>query len=200
MSRLEAALCELVAAVLVGSIAEPVVAQAWTSSALWNEHESRTALEIQPVIQYGPWGVPNIGRITLGASRRDSLSYPAFSLGVSAAGFVVPLSRVVSAGLFTRSLLREGAQRTQLQAILAYRLGAGWSISAGDVRFTIDWAKGRPNVPLGVQLGVVCPVFEQPIRFFVSPQYSLKDVPGADRFKLLVGIALHASRRDTTNR
>jgi hypothetical protein len=93
----------------------------------------------------------------------------------------------------TQSLSSSRTQLTRLEPVLAYELVSGWSVPAGDLQFRIDWAKERAsNLPLGVQLGVVCPVFEQPIRFFVSPQYNLKDTSGTDRFKVMVGFALLA--------
>jgi hypothetical protein len=107
----------------------------------------------------------------------------------------------VGQGRLAQSLLSERPELTQPLATLPDELSSGWSTPAGDFEFTIDWAKGRwANLPVGVQLGVVCPVFEQPIRFFVSPQYNLKDAPGTDRFKVMVGIALVAWGSDTTKR
>jgi hypothetical protein len=209
MTKLKTALCELAASFLAWNVVESAVTPAVTASAdfttsVWNEAESRTMFTFQPVVPYGLWSIPRSARLILpypvvGMAERERSNPSTYAFG-PAAGFVVPLSSVVTAGWFTprsksrrggQSLFSERTQLTQLQPLLAYQPGAGWSVSAGDLQIRIDWAKGRlSKVPIGVQLGVVCPVFEQPIRFFVSPQYDLKDVPGTDRFKVLVGIAL----------
>jgi hypothetical protein len=44
--------------------------------------------------------------------------------------------------------------------------------------------------PIGVQLGKVLPVFGQPMRFALNPQFDLKDLPGASEFKVLLTIQL----------
>jgi hypothetical protein len=127
-------------------------------------------------------------------SSRESSNPSKFALG-PAVGIIVPASPSLTAGLFTQSLFSPDVQLTQLQPILAYQLGGGWSVSAGDLQYTVDWSTGRwSNIPIGAQLGVVCPVFGQPIRFSVGPQYNLIDNGGADRFKVLVGVALLAPK------
>jgi hypothetical protein len=143
--------------------------------------------------------VPIAGvRLALGPvfnfSSRESSNPSKFALG-PAVGIIVPASPSLTAGLFTQSLFNADVQLTQLQPILAYQLGGGWSVSAGDLQFTVDWSTGRwSNIPIGAQLGVVCRVFGQPIRFSVGPQYNLIDNGGADRFKVLVGVALLAPK------
>jgi hypothetical protein len=113
-----------------------------------------------------------------------------------AVGAVVPLSRRLSIGAFTQNLFGKGTAISQVQPIIAYQLGGGWALSAGDLQFAYDWDAGRfVSLPIGAQIGVVTPVAGQPFRFSVNPQYNLADVTGAGRFKVVVAVALLAPLR-----
>ena len=59
------------------------------------------------------------------------------------------------------------------------------------MQWPYDWHRNEfVSLPIGVQLGKVQAVGGQPMRFAVNPQYDLKDLPGASRFKVLLTIQL----------
>ncbi len=135
------------------------------------------------------WGRLGIGGVaTLFQREADVAGHMA---GGPAVGFVVAASKKLNWGLFNQNLFGNDVQVSQLQPILAYQLGNGWSLSLGDLQFPYDWDRGEfLSLPIGVQLGKVLPVAGQPMRFAVNPQYDLEDVPGAPRFKVLFTITL----------
>jgi hypothetical protein len=138
---------------------------------------STTKLAIGPVFQFSAGGSSN----------------PAKAAGGPAFGVVVQVTKKLSLGVFNQNLFGDELAASQLQPIVAYQLGAGWSLSAGDLQFTFDWRETRwTNIPLGVQLGAVYPIFGQPIRFFVGPQYNVRQLQGTDEFRVSAGITLLA--------
>ena len=101
------------------------------------------------------------------------------------------VSRKLNLGLFNQNLFGSDVAISQMQPILAYQLGSGWSLSLGDLQWPYDWKRDEfLSMPIGVQLGKVLPVAKQPMRFAVNPQYDLKDLPGSSRFKVLFTITL----------
>jgi len=113
-----------------------------------------------------------------------------------AVGVVVPLSKRLNVGAFTQNLFGKGTAISQLQPIIAYQLGGGWALSAGDLQLIYDWDAGRfVSLPIGAQIGVVTPVAGQPFRFSLNPQYNFADVTGAGRFKVVFTVALLAPLR-----
>jgi hypothetical protein len=140
---------------------------------------STTKLAIGPVFQFSS-----------GAS-----SNPAKVAGGPALGVIVQVGKSLTLGVFNQNLFGNELAASQLQPVVAYQLGAGWSLSAGDLQFTFDWRDTRwTNVPLGAQLGAVYPIFGQPIRFFVAPQYNVRRAAGTDEFRVSAGITLLAPR------
>jgi hypothetical protein len=135
------------------------------------------------------WGRLGVGAVgNLVQSEKDADGHFA---GGPAIGFVVVASKKLNWGLFNQNLFGKGVQVSQLQPILAYQLGNGWSLSLGDLQFPYDWDRGEfVSLPIGLQLGKVLPVASQPMRFAVNPQYDLKDIPGATRFKVLFTVTL----------
>jgi hypothetical protein len=97
--------------------------------------------------------------------------------------FVRPSKRLLI-GAFSQNLFAAHVGITQLQPVVTYQLGHGWSLSAGDAQFTYDWERDEwTNLPLGFQIGVVRVVLKQPFRFYVNPQWNLKDITGAVKSK-----------------
>lgn len=135
------------------------------------------------------WGRLGLGAVgSLVQSEKDVEGHLA---GGPAIGFVAQASKKLNWGVFNQNLFGKGVQISQLQPILAYQLGNGWSLSLGDLQFPYDWDRGEfLSLPIGVQLGKVLKVVGQPIRFAVNPQYDLKDVPGATRFKAVFTVTL----------
>jgi hypothetical protein len=108
-----------------------------------------------------------------------------------AIGFVAPVSKKLNLGLFNQNLFGDGVSISQIQPIAAYQLGSGWSLSLGDLQWPWDWDRDEfVSMPIGVQLGRVLPLAGQPMRFSINPQYDLKDLPGASRFKVNFTIQL----------
>ncbi len=135
------------------------------------------------------WGRLGVGAVgSLVQSEKEVAGHLA---GGPAIGFVAQASKKLNWGVFNQNLFGNDVQISQLQPILAYQLGNGWSLSLGDLQFPYDWDRGEfLSLPIGVQLGKVQKVAGQPMRFAVNPQYDLKDVPGAPRFKVLLTITL----------
>lgn len=137
------------------------------------------------------WGNLAVGvdmRLTPGSADDDG----GFSIG-PAVGAVAPLSKRLAVGAFTQNLFGTGTAISQVQPIVAYQLGGGWALSAGDLQFSYDWNAGRfVSLPIGAQIGVVAPVAGQPFRFSLNPQYNFADVTGAERFKVVFNVALLA--------
>jgi hypothetical protein len=68
---------------------------------------------------------------------------------------------------------------SQIQPVIAYQLGHGWSLSAGDLQFAYDWEAARwISLPVGLQIGKVTKPGSQPVRFAINPQYNLKNDSG----------------------
>lgn len=115
-----------------------------------------------------------------------------FAVG-PAVGVMKPISKRLNTGLFTQNLFAGHVGITQIQPIVAYQLGHGWALSAGDLQFTYDWELGTwVQVPLGFQIGAVRSVGGQPMRFALNPQYNFRDLTGADKFKLTFTVTLLA--------
>ena len=115
-----------------------------------------------------------------------------FAIG-PAVGAVVPLSKRLSAGAFTQNLFATGVAITQLQPIVAYQLGQGWALSAGDLQFVYDWNTGEwVSLPIGFQIGKVQRVAGQAMRFSLNPQWNLKDITGAIKAKVVFTVTLLA--------
>ncbi len=103
----------------------------------------------------------------------------------------MPRSKRLNVGLFSQNLFAGDVGITQLQPIVAYQLGNGWALSAGDLQFTYDWERGEwKSVPIGFELGVVRPIAGQAFRFAVSPQWNLRDSEGADKAKVMFRLTL----------
>jgi hypothetical protein len=137
------------------------------------------------------WGRLGVGPVmNVQESARDSEGK--FAIG-PAVGAVVPLSKKFSVGAFTQNLFGTGVAITQLQPIIAYQLGNGWALSAGDLQFAYDWNRDEwVSIPLGFQFGVVRVVGKQPFRFSINPQWNLKDITGADKMKVAFTVTLLA--------
>jgi hypothetical protein len=98
---------------------------------------------------------------------------------------VVNLSKKLKVGLFSQNLLAGDTAISQLQPVLAYQLGNGWSLSAGDLQFIYDWEASQwLSAPVGFQLGKVTKFGSQPVRLAANPQYNLIDREGLNEWSL----------------
>lgn len=137
---------------------------------------------------WGRWGVGPVFQLSEGASGRDDQ----FGFG-AAVGAVYGINPDLNVGLFNQNLFGDDLAISSFQPIVAYQLGNGWALSAGDLQIVFDWDRGRfAQVPLGFQLGVVQPVLGQPMRFFVNPQWNLVDTEGTFDSRILLGVTLIA--------
>ena len=137
------------------------------------------------------WGRLGIGPVmSLSESASDAESK--FAIG-PAVGAMVPISKKLSVGAFTQNLFATGVAITQLQPIVAYQLGHGWALSAGDLQFVYDWDMGEwVSVPIGFQIGKVQKVAGQPMRLSLNPQWNLKDITGASKAKVVFTVTMLA--------
>ena len=137
------------------------------------------------------WGRLAFGPV-MSLSESASAAPSKFAIG-PAVGAMKPLSKKLSVGLFTQNLFAAHVGITQMQPIVAYQLGHGWALSAGDLQFTYDWERGGwVLVPIGFQIGVVRPVARQPVRFALNPQWNLRNVTGADKVQITFTVTLLA--------
>ena len=135
---------------------------------------------------WGRLGIGAVGSFT--AATSDVAGHAA---GGPAIGFVAAASKKLNWGLFNQNLFGTGVKVSQFQPILAYQLGNGWALSLGDLQWPYDWDRDEfVSMPIGFQIGKVLPVAKQPMRFAINPQYDLKDLPGASRFKILFTVTL----------
>ena len=103
----------------------------------------------------------------------------------AAIGGVYNVSKRLKVGLFSQNVFWDDTAATQLQPIIAYQLGDGWSLSAGDAQFTYDGeAKRWTNIPIGFQLGKVTKFGQLPVRLAVKPQYNRKDDRGLNEWSV----------------
>jgi hypothetical protein len=135
------------------------------------------------------WGRIGIGAVGSFAAATSEVSAHA-TVG-PAIGLVAGVSKKLNLGLFNQNLFGNDVAISQFQPIAAYQLGSGWSLSLGDLQWPYDWDRGEfVSMPIGLQLGKVLPVANQPMRFAVNPQYDLKDLPGSSRFRILFTVTL----------
>jgi hypothetical protein len=126
------------------------------------------------------WGRYALGLVA-SLSSEDSAA-DEFAIG-PAIGAVWVLSKKFNIGVFNQNVFAGDTAVSQIQPVVAYQLGNGWSLSAGDLQIVYDWKSGRfVSIPVGFQIGKVTKLFGQPVRWGVNPQYNLKDDPGLERF------------------
>ncbi len=107
-----------------------------------------------------------------------------FSMG-PAVGFVAKAGQKLQLGLFSQNLFAGDTALSQIQPVIAYQLGQGWSVSAGDLQFAYDWKASQwVSAPVGFQIGKVASIGQQPVRFAVNPQYNLIDRDGLDEWSV----------------
>ena len=137
------------------------------------------------------WGRLGIGPV-MSLAESASNAESKFSIG-PAVGAVVPMSKKLNVGGFTQNLFASGVAITQLQPIVAYQLGSGWALSAGDLQFVYDWNLDEwVSLPIGFQIGKVLKVAGQPMRLSLNPQWNLKDIEGANKAKIVFTATLLA--------
>lgn len=134
---------------------------------------------------WGRWILGGVATMSSSESTGDDFAIgPAF-------GAVVPISKKLTVGAFSQNVFAGDTALSQLQPIVAYQLGEGWSLSAGDLQFGYDWKADRwVSIPIGFQIGKVMALGSQPIRLALNPQYNLADDPGLFAWKVSLTFAL----------
>jgi hypothetical protein len=86
---------------------------------------------------------------------------------------------------------RRDVQFVTIQPIIAYQLGRGWALSAGQSSFDYDFEIGRwTRLGIALQLGKVFRFAGFNWRVFVAPDYNFKDDPGLAKWTLQGGLNL----------
>jgi hypothetical protein len=137
------------------------------------------------------WGRFALGPVmSLSESASDAESK--FAIG-PAIGAMHPMSKKLNIGLFNQNLFSSGTKISQLQPIVAFQLGHGWALSAGDLQLTYDWELAEwVSLPIGFQIGKVQKVAGQAMRFALNPQWNLKDITGANKAKIVFTVTVLA--------
>lgn len=128
---------------------------------------------------WGRWGFGPLLNFDTTGDLADSLS-----LG-PAVGAVANLNKKLKIGVFAQNLFAGDTAISQLQPVLAYQLGNGWSVSAGDLQYVYDWEASQwLSAPVGFQIGKVLKLGDQPIRLAANPQYNLIDRDGLNEWSI----------------
>jgi hypothetical protein len=128
---------------------------------------------------------------------------PVFNLGINkgpgidtlqvgpAAGFVFALMKSLSVGLLNQNFFSEQSAFSALQPILVYQPGSIWTISLGEFPLVYNWKKDQFAVfSLGLQLGILINLAEQPVRFFINPQFNTKSSTQLYRWTIAFGVTV----------
>ncbi len=133
------------------------------------------------------WGRLGVGAV---ATLANDSAPDTFVIG-PAVGGVWNYSKKMKLGLFNQNVFGGDTAVSQLQPIVAYQLGGGWALSAGDLQFSYDWKNSRwLNIPIGFQIGKVTRIGKQPVRWAINPQYNLKSDDDLVKWKLVFTFTL----------
>ena len=128
---------------------------------------------------WGRWGIGPLMNFDTTGDLPD-----AFIVG-PAIGGVWKVNKKLNLGLFSQNQFGSNTTLSQLQPVIAYQLGHGWSISAGDLQFIYDWKASQwLSVPVGFQIGKVTKFGDLPVRLAVNPQYNLIDRAGLNEWSI----------------
>jgi hypothetical protein len=135
--------------------------------------------------KWGRWGVG--AAASLGASGGFGIDAfragPALSFVTSKGGWLVG---VLSTNTFSKNMAL-----SSIQPVIAYHFGSGWSVGAGELQYQVDWnRRGFATVPVGFQIGKVVQHGSQYLRFSVAPQYNVRNIYGATRWSISIGVAV----------
>lgn len=112
-----------------------------------------------------------------------------------AEAFVVNPNKNFQWGLFNKNFLTATPRLSTLQPILTYSFSNGWDVGPSSMIWVYDWhANEMVSEPVGVQVGKVFNLGNQPARTWVEAEYNFKDIPGNTKFRVLLGLALLIGR------
>jgi hypothetical protein len=127
---------------------------------------------------WGRWAIGAVATMASGSNAVDK-----FAIG-PAIGAVKAISKKLNVGAGNTAV-------SQLQPVIAYQLGSGWSLSAGDLQFAYDWKHSRwLSAPIGFQIGKVTKLAGQPVRWAINPQYNLVDSAGLEQWSVALTFTL----------
>jgi hypothetical protein len=133
----------------------------------------------------GQWGAGAVA--TLGSI--DSFGLNTFQAGPALA-FVTRAGRW-QLGAVNRNLFSQHAAMSSIQPVIAYQAGRGWSVSAGNIEYKLDWHhKGPMAIPASIQVGKVLEHGSRYYRFSVAPEYNVRGIYGAPRWTVTMGVAI----------
>jgi hypothetical protein len=136
------------------------------------------------------WGRWGLGPVMTFAG--DVNAPDAFVAG-PAIGGVYQVDKELSVGLFNQNVFGGDTAISQLQPIVAYQLGDGYALSAGDLQFVYDWNDSRwLSAPIGFQIGKVVRLGGQPMRFAFNPQYEMLHDDGLPEWTFSLSVTLLA--------
>lgn len=96
-------------------------------------------------------------------------------------------------GGFNQNLFGGDVAVTNLQPVLAYQLGGGWALAAGDAQWSYDWKSGRlMNIPIGILVSKVTQIGGQAMKFSLNPEYNARNLPGLPHWTVRFGISVLA--------
>jgi hypothetical protein len=112
----------------------------------------------------------------------------------------VAVNKKLNLGMFSQNVFWEDTAVSQLQPVIAYQLGHGWSLSAGDLQFAYDgrWKNGRARHSAS-NLAKVTKLGKLRVRLSVNPQYSLIDCTGLDKWSTFTPPCFHPSESSYEN-
>ena len=135
--------------------------------------------------RWGQWGAGAVA--TLGTIDRFGLN--TFQAGPALA-FVTRAGHW-QLGAVNRNLFSQHAAVSSIQPVIAYHAGRGWSVSAGDIEYKLDWhQKGPMAIPASIQVGKVVEHGSSYYRFSVAPQYNVRSIYGSPRWTVKIGVAI----------
>lgn len=134
---------------------------------------------------WGRWGAGPVAQLLPG---RDGDS-DTFAIG-PAVGFVRSTGPWTY-GLFNQNLFGDDTAISSLQPVLAYQLGDGWALAAGDAQWTRDWDRGEfVNLPIGMQVSKVTSIGGESAKVSFNPEYNLRTLDGTPEWTLRFGLSL----------
>lgn len=135
------------------------------------------------------WGLWGIGPIfNLGINRGPGID--TLQAGPVAA-FVVTSIRKLRIGLLNQNLFSNQVALSTLQPIIVYQLSDSWTVGLGELPLVYNWNEGVFSVfSVGIQLGFLFHVAQQPIRLFVNPQYNTKSSTQLYQWTIASGVTL----------
>lgn len=139
------------------------------------------------------WGRFGFGP-TASIATNETVDKSDVSLGPAEA-FVVNPNKNFQWGLFNKNFVTGRPTLSTLQPILTYAASNGWDFGSSSMIFTYDWrAEKLTSAPLGIQIGKVFNAGSQPVRAWIETEYNFKDIPGASKFRILLGVGLLLTR------